>query len=380
MMTNGKLQTDILIVGGGVIGCSIAYYLRKADRDVLVVEQGAIGEQASSAAAGLLAPLGPLSGPGPFADLLLASFALFPSLVPELEDVSGLHLAYAQTGALRTVRNPKRVSALKKRMAAWQPLGLTMHWLTGDEARQLEPALSPAICAAIYAPEESQIAAPQVVRAFAKAARNRGARLHSHTRVTGIQQRKGRVTGITTDQGDTISCNHLIVATGAWAAFCGEWLGITLPVSPLRGQIILLRQPAVSLRQSIFGEAVYLVPKEGRILVGATKEEAGFDTQVTDEGVSWLRDTAIRLVPTLQQCPLESSWAGLRPRTPDTRPILGPVSQWENVTLAVGHNAVGILLSPITGQTIAETIVTDHVPQSIRPFSLQRFNAQAPSV
>src|SRR5437588_10297035 len=171
--------TDIVIIGGGVIGCAIAYHLRKAGVDVTVVDQGEIGGEASSAAAGLLAPLGSLSGPGPLADLMLASFALFPTLVPELEDASGIHMEYEQTGALRVVRNPENVSNLRKRMKAWQPLGLQMYWLTGEEARQLEPTLAPEVCAALYAPAESQVKAPQVVKAFARAAANLGATLHS---------------------------------------------------------------------------------------------------------------------------------------------------------------------------------------------------------
>ncbi len=159
-----KRTTDIVILGGGVIGCAIAYHLRKAGADVAVVERGEIGSQASSAAAGLLAPLGPLSGPGPFADLLLSSFAMFPTLVPELEDTSGIHLHYEQTGALRTVRNPKRIPNLQKRLESWKPLGLEMHWLSGDEARQREPLLSPEISAAIYVPENHKSRPPSLSR------------------------------------------------------------------------------------------------------------------------------------------------------------------------------------------------------------------------
>lgn len=150
-------STEVVIIGGGVIGCAITYFLRKAGVDVIVVERGEIDGQASSAAAGLLVPLGPLSGPGPFADLLLASFAMFPTLVPELEDASGVRLHFEQRGALRTVRDPKRISKLQKRIRAWQHLGLAMRWLNGDEARRQEPLLSPEISAAIYIPAESQI-------------------------------------------------------------------------------------------------------------------------------------------------------------------------------------------------------------------------------
>lgn len=368
-----KRNTDILIIGGGVIGCAIAYFLGKQGREVMVLDQGMIGAQASSAAAGLLAPLGPLSGPGPFADLLLASFALFPTLVTELESMTGLELGYERSGALRTVRSPQRIPSLKKRMAAWQPLGLQMHWLTGDEAREHEPTLAPDICAAIYVPEESQIRAPQLVQALAQAARLQGVELQSQQQVVGVAQSDYTVKGVYTAQREFIACNHLVVTTGAWAAFCGEWLQISLPVSPLRGQIILLPQPTIPLRSIVFGEAAYLVPKGNNVLVGATKEEAGFDNVVTPEGISWLHNTADRLVPSLKEQPILTSWAGLRPKTPDTRPILGPAPHWNNVTLAAGHNSVGILLSPITGQAIAELVITGQVPKVIRSFSLERF-------
>jgi glycine oxidase len=364
---------DIVIAGGGIIGCSIAYHLRKAGVPVIVIDQREIGAEASSAAAGLLAPLGSLSGPGPFADLLLASFALFPSLVPELEDASGIQMEYEQTGALRVVRSPKNVPNLRKRMKAWQPLGLEMHWLTGEEARQIEPTLAPDVCAALYAPEESQIKASQVVKAFAQAAANLGATLRGHTRITGIQQQHGRVTAIETSQGETIACQELVIATGAWAAQWSEWLQIELAVVPQRGQILALHQPAPPLCHIIFGEAAYLAPKrDATVVVGATKEEVGFDKQLTAGGVAWLLSTANRLIPSLEQSAIERMWAGLRPKTPDNLPILGAAPGWENVTLATGHGSVGIMLSAITGKTLAELLVSGAPSELIKPFALNR--------
>jgi len=365
--------TDVVVVGGGVIGCAIAYYLRKAGRAVTVLEQGEIGGEASSAAAGLLAPLGSLSGAGPFADLLLASFALFPALVPELEDASGMRLQYEQTGALRVVRNPKNTPNLRKRVKAWEPLGLHMHWLTGEEARQREPTLAPDVCAGLYVPQESQIQAAQVVQAFAQAAANHGATLRRNTRVTGIQKRNNKVTAITTSPGETITCNHLVIAAGAWAAQWNDWLHIKLPVSPLRGQMLALRQPTPPLHHIIFGEAAYLAPKQdGTVIVGATKEEAGFDKRPTAGGIAWLLNTAIRLMPSLEQSAIERTWAGLRPRTPDNLPILGPAPGWENVTLATGHGSAGIMLSAITGQTITDLVIAGVASELIQPFALDR--------
>jgi len=370
-------STDVVIVGGGVIGCAIAYFLRKRDMAVMVLERGEIGAQASSAAAGLLAPLGPLSGPGPLADLLLGSFALFPELVAELEDASGIRVEYERTGALRTVRNAKRVAGLRKRMEEWQPLGLQMYWLSGDEARQREPLLAADTCAAIYAPEESQVRAPLLVKAFAQAATRLGAVFYSHREIMGLQRHGTRVTDVYTSEGETIACDHLVIAAGAWAARCGEWLGFELPVSPLRGQILSLRQaglPTLPLRHIVFGEGAYLAPKEdGTIVVGATKEEAGFDAHVTADGVIWLLETARKLTPALGQSAVEAIWAGLRPKTPDGQPILGAAPKWENVTLATGHNSVGVLLSAITGQSIAELVATGRTPGIIVPFGLTRF-------
>ena len=365
--------TTAVIVGGGAIGCAIAYHLRKAGVPVTVLDQGEIGAEASSAAAGLLAPLGSITGPGPFADLLLASFAMFPTLVPQLEEASGVGMEYERTGSLRVVCNEKHVPNLRKRMQAWQPLGLQMDWLAGDAVHEREPLLTREVCAGIFAPEESQVRAARIAPAFAQAAARLGAILTSHCRVTGITHTRNNITGVTTERGETIACDHLVVATGAWSAQWSEWLQIPLPVSPQRGQILALRQPEQPLRHIVFGEAIYLAPKQdGTIVVGATKEEAGFEKRLTAGGVAWLLNSAMHLVPALEECAIDRMWAGLRPRTPDNLPILGRAPGWENVTLATGHGSVGIMLSAITGRTIAELVTTGTVPELIRPFKVDR--------
>ena len=368
---------DVVIIGGGVIGCAIAYYLRKSGVEVTVVEKGDIGAEASSAAAGLLAPLGSLSGPGPLADLLLASWSIFPALVPELERASGVHLTYEQSGSLRVARNPKNIDNLRKRMNAWQPLGLEMQWLTGDEARQREALLAPDISAAIYAPEEAQVKAPHVVKAFARAATNLGAKLCAYHKVIGMDFHENKVTRVCTDHGLEIACEHVIVATGAWTRDLERLLDISLPVEPQRGQILTLKQPSSPpppLKHIIFGEAIYLAPKNnGTIVVGATKEEVGFEKHLTAGGIGWLLSTAVRLLPGLEGAAIDQMWTGLRPKTPDNLPILGNAPSLENVTLAVGHGSIGIMSSAITGNSIAELVVTGRVPEIIAPFSVERF-------
>ena len=366
--------TDVVIVGGGVIGCAIGYFLGKAQVDVLLLERAEIGSQASGAAAGLLAPLGPLAGPGPFADLVLTGFATLNALIPQLEEMTGLSVGYEQTGALRVVRNPKRISHLQKRMERWQPLGLQMDWLSGVEVRQQESLLAPDICAAVYAPQESQIHASSLVRAFASAAQQVGVHIEQHQDVDHVLLDGTKVVGVSTKQSEIVKCKTLILASGAWADACASWFQSTLPIQPLHGQLIALPQTTPPLRHIIFGEAAYLVPRGERILVGATKEDRGFDVTVTKHGLSWLYETAGRLVPALGKSEIQATWAGLRPKTPDSHPILGFLPSWDNVVVAAGHNSVGIILSAITGQCIAELVVSRRVAPLIAPFTLERFS------
>src|SRR5258708_38892821 len=254
---------------------------------------------------------------------MLASWKLFPTLVPELEAASDLTLAYEQTGSLRVVHSGKNMGNLSKRMQAWQPLGLEMHWLSGADARQRESHLAAYVSAAIYAPEEGQVKAARVVQAFARAAERQGATLSKRSEILGLRRSGKKVTGVYTAQGDTLACNHLVITSGAWAADCGIWLDLPLPVNPQRGQILALRQPASHLRHIIFAEGVYLAPKNDvTIIVGATKKEVGFNKHLTAGGIAWLLNTAIRLTPVLYDYTTEHMWAGLRPKTPDNLPIL----------------------------------------------------------
>ena len=368
-----KKITDVVVIGGGVIGCAIAYCLSRQHVDVTILERGELGGQASGAAAGLLAPLGPLSGPSPFADLVLAGFSSLLALVLELEEQSGIKMGYERTGALRVVRNPKRVAHLQKRMHSWQSLGLQLYWLSGEEARQRELLLAPDVCAAIYVPGESQIQASSVVQGFARAAQRMGAHIYEQQEVVQLLTNNARVTGVCTRQGETIFCNSVILASGAWAAQCAAWLDVTLPIHPQHGQMLSLPQPSSPLQHIVFGNAGYLVPRGDMLLVGTTKDDRGFDDSTTEQGTSWLYETATQLVPVLRGSKIQATWAGLRPHTPDSHPIVSFLPPWENVILAAGHNSVGVILSALTGQAVAEMVMTGDVPVLWRPFSAERF-------
>jgi glycine oxidase len=198
--------------------------------------------------------------------------------------------------------------------------------------------------------------------------------------VIGLQTKGTQVRGAILSTGEVVACDSLVIAAGAWLAQrWQQWLGVTIPVRPVRGQGVALQQPATTpLTHILFGEGIYLAPKlDGTVAIGATTDEAGFDTSVTEQGIAWLRASAQRLVPALQACCLVRAWAGLRPRTVDRRPILGPVPGWENVVLSTGHGAFGITLSPLSGLALTELLLTGQTPDVLRPFSLDRFLPQA---
>jgi glycine oxidase len=366
--------TDVAIIGGGVIGCSIAYHLSKAGVQASVIEREEIATEASRAAAGLLAPSGVLTGPKAGADLFLASWAITAETIAEIEALSDVQVEYLQTGALHVLTDADDQSQLRRYAEIWQAQGSEATWITGDEVQHFEPLLHHALDTALYLPQVASIRSRLMTRAYAEAARKSGTIFYEHTEVTGLQQGSGRVVGIETAQGQTIHCNRVVIATGAWSAHIGSWLGLTIPVFPARGQILSLIQPTTPLKHTIFGHKLYMVPKmDNTIYVGATVEQVGFDKNNTAGGVAWLLSSAIQLVPELEHAVIAAIWAGLRPWSQDSYPILGKAPGWENVILATGHGAGGFELSAITGKAIAELITTGETPALIQPFGLERF-------
>ena len=202
---------------------------------------------------------------------------------------------------------------------------------------------------------------------------------YTHTEVVALQRAAtgNRITGIWTNQGDLLIGNHFIIAAGAWSARCGTWLDVTIPVRPVRGELLAFQQPSPPVQHIIFDEGIvdediYLAPKpNGTLVVGATKADVGFNSSVSAEGALHLFTVATQLLPVLESSSILRMWAGLRPKTPDSRPLLGSIPPWENVTIASGHGGFGILLSAITGETISELITTGQTHEIIRPFALK---------
>ncbi|MBA3472781.1 MAG: glycine oxidase ThiO [Rubrobacter sp.] len=364
---------DLAIVGGGVIGCSVAYHATRLGARVALVEAERIGSGASGAAAGMLNAQAEAHEPGPFLDLLLSSRRLHKPLGEELYEATGLDPEYVWAGTLRVATD----EASRETFAAehsWQrERGLAARWLDADEVHELEPNLSPRSVAALYLPEDGQVNPPRLVQALALGATLGGARLMEATRVEGLVVEGRRVTGIRTAR-EKISAGAVVLAGGASSTLLSEELGVRLPVHPVKGEILAVNARPAPVRANAWGSECYVVPKrDGRVVVGATEEPGVYDRRPSLGGVAHLSRAAVNLVPELSRAPFASAWGGLRPGTPDGWPILGPVEGWEGLFLATGHYRNGVLLSAVTGESIAALALGEASPFDISPFLQGRF-------
>ena len=366
-------MADVVIVGGGVIGCAIAYHLTAAGATVTLLERGEIGGEASGAAAGMLAPLSESPRPGPFVELCLASLRLFPALADALREETGIDIEYLPSGILRVALTEGEERDLHHRLEWQRPLGLPLEWVDGDALRRLEPRLAPPPYGGLYSPQEHQVSAGRLTQALAQAAARRGAVIQQGVAVTGLLANGRQVVGVGTSAG-RVSGGQVVLAAGPWTSAFGRRLGVPLPVRPVRGQMLAFADLTLSLRHIVWGQAAYLVPKaNGFLFVGATVEDVGFRTSTTVSGQRKLQRGARGLVPSLAHSQIASSWAALRPGSPDGLPILGAVPGWDGLSVAGGHYRNGILLAPISGRLIAQLLTEGKTEVSLAPFSAGRF-------
>lgn len=365
-------SADVVIVGGGVIGCAIAYHLAKNGARVVVVERDTVGAHASSAAAGMLGAQVETTHPGPFVSLCLESRARFPRLAEALYALTGIDIELNRAGLLRLAQNDEEQQALLAR-AEWQrALGEPAEWLDGFALREREPAVSDAVVGALAIPGDHQVNAAKLTRAFAEAAVRLGARIIEHCAVERFLRDGTRVVGVETE-GETYRAEWTVLAAGAWSGVLGRRLGLRLPVGPVKGESLSVVLQAVPFRKTLFAHGCYLVPKQGgRVVIGATEARAGFDRRVTLAAVTQLAAAAKTLVPALAEATFERAWASVRPHSADGLPFLGTVAGHPGLVVATGHFRNGILLAPITGELIAQLIRTGQTPDLLAPFSPDR--------
>lgn len=367
--------SDVIVVGGGVMGCGIALRLRQAGVRVTILERSIPGAEASSAAAGILAPQWEAEGPGPFLDLCLQSRALYPGLAAELRELTSVDIAYRPCGLLRVAFDEADVGHLNA-TATWQRgQGLKAELLDTAQAREVEPHLSERALAALHFPDDHQVDNRLLVRALSMAAARVGATFRSGY-VRGVLEEKGRAVGVDLD-GEPLRADAVVLAAGAWS---GLVQGVPMDprvVRPARGQMIQLQTRLPVLSRIATSKKGYVVPRaDGRVICGSTMEFAGFDKQVTAEGLSRILGMALELCPALGSAPVDSTWAGFRPWTEDHLPILGP-SPLPGLVLATGHFRNGILLAPATAKLAAQVVLGEKPSVDLHPFRYDRFPARS---
>lgn len=373
---SSRAKPKTAIIGGGAIGLAIGWRLAQAGCAVEIFERGEAGKGASWAAAGMLAA-GVETEPGEIAlhGLCRASQGSWPAFAAELEAASGQSVELLQDGTLMVALNRDDAAQLRYTYDFQRAHGIALDWLTGAQARQREPYLHPNLAAAVFCAGDHQVENRKLVRALRTAFLAAGGTLHEHTSVSAIEIVGGRATGIVLGE-QRVAAEIVVLAAGAWS---GEIAGLPPaarpPVRPIKGQMLALRMDPVAplLRHVVWTPRVYLVPRaDGRLIVGATTEERGFDSNLTAGGIYSLLEGAWRALPSVEELPIDEMWVGFRPGSRDDAPLLGPGAV-DGLVYATGHHRNGILLTPVTADTIARYILKGDVAEVIRPFAPTRF-------
>ncbi len=352
---------DLAVIGAGVIGLACAWRAAQAGMSVVVLERDEPGAGASGVAAGMLAPVTEADfGEEALLGLNIESREMWPGFAAELEEVTGLPTGYVDSGALVVAADRDDAEQLRRLHDFQCRLGLDSEWLGPREARSLEPGLSPRIGGAILAPRDGQVDPGAVLAALAQALVNAGGELRSGTEVTALHKDSGHVTGVVTVAGDTVDARRVLVAAGAWSSEGPLAVETAAPeVRPVKGQLLELRvRPGGSLPATrlIRTPRCYVVGRsDGRVVVGATMEEQGFDTTVTADGVFRLLEAAYEVLPDIGELELVRARAGLRPFTSDNAPVVG-AGTVEGLLWATGHGRNGVLLAPLTARQVVDAM------------------------
>jgi glycine oxidase len=372
-------KPNVAIIGAGVIGLGIAWRLAMRGVPVAVFDKGACGAGASHAAAGMLAACAEAE-PGEEALVTLgrASQARWPAFAAELKQASGVDVGLRPEGTLVVALTSDDQARLSHQLVFQQKLGLPLQWITAAETRRREPHLAGKLAGAVFSPEDTQVDNRKLAAALRIAAEAAGAGISEHQAVKTISNDAGRVDGIVLADGRKVAADVVVLAAGAWSRSI-EGLAPELrpPVRPIKGQMLALRMDPTAplLTHVVWAPGAYLVPRlDGRLLVGATVEEKGYDTSLTAGGILTLLEAAWRVVPAVEELPIDEMWVGHRPGSRDDAPILG-TGLIDGLIYATGHHRNGILLTPITADAIAELVFEGAADPAIRPFSIERFGS-----
>jgi glycine oxidase len=373
-----RIAPRVAIIGAGAIGLAIGWRLAAAGCAVTICERDGSGRGASWAAAGMLAAASEAE-PGERALLRLNrhSQTLWAGFARALEAASGMAIGYRDEGTLMIALDRDDRARLQATYEFQRGLGLDLAWLGAAETRDREPHLAPSLAGAVFSPADHQVDNRLLVAALKAAFLRDGGTLRENTPVDAVETTGGRAIGLRVG-GDTIAADYVVLAAGAWSPQIGGLDGIRLFVRPVKGQMLALQMDTAVplLRHVVWAPRAYLVPRgDGRLIIGGTVEERGFDTRHTAGGMLALLEGAWRAVPAIEELPIVESWVGFRPGSRDDAPLLGPCAI-DRLVLATGHYRNGILLTPATADAIAGFVLTGAIDDAIRPFGIDRFTAK----
>jgi glycine oxidase len=365
----------VIIVGAGIAGMAIGWRLAQAGAEVELYDRGLAGRGATWASAGMIAPGAELKDETEeFAALARRSRAAWPSFAAELEAASGCGVGYSEPGSLIVALDDARADMLARHAEGINEFAA--EWLAAQAVRQREPLVSPEARGALHIPGDAQVDNRLVADALRIALERRNIAIHENTDVRGLHITETRARGIVCDKG-IVAGDAVILALGAWLNEFGGAPGELPPVAPVKGQMISMQAPAGTVlpKHLLWGDDTYLVSRGGRILIGATVEDAGFDTSVSADACARLLASAARIVPALRQWPVSEMWAGLRPRTPDGTPVLG-ASSVGGLFVAGGQFRNGILFAPAIADAMQQIVLNSPSAPELRSFDPRRFNGR----
>lgn len=377
------MTAEVLIIGGGVIGLSIARELhKKGVKRIAVVEKGVCGEESSWAAAGMLGPQAEAEADagGPFFDMTLSSRDLYPDFAAELESETGIDVGLDRSGTFYFAFSDEDIRVLRERYEWQKKAGFPVELLSADEARRAEPFASPSVREALFFPGDWQVDNRRLLSALREYAEVSGMQILENTPIERLIVEDNRVVGVETATGE-IRAEQTVLATGAWTSLIK--VGVTdmpFKVEPVRGQIIAFHTAKQLFKHVVYTRRGYIVPRsDGRILAGSTTEFAGFEKATTEAARESMREIASEISPSIAGLVIADHWSGLRPFATDGLPVLGSIAGIEGLTIATAHYRNGILLAPLTAKIVAERLIDGIEHVAFTAFGPDRFRFAAGS-
>lgn len=374
-MVEPHRTSDIVVIGGGIVGQATARALLGARFGVTILDRGPFGKEASWAGAGILAPTADHPVDDPFVRLRYRSAEVYPVWTDQLRDETGIDCGYRRSGGADVALTEQEEEHLRISAGLWRRDGVVFERLPPGDFGRVEPSLTPEARAVYFLPDRAQVRNPWLLKALSEANTRRGVVARPKTTVLNWVRAGPRIESVETTSG-RISAGTFVIAAGAWTGPLLGALGLTIETPPIKGQIVLLRQherEGSPLRRIVENGPRYLVPRgDGLVLVGATEEHSGYDVLPTEQALSDLVRHAARLCPTLARAEVQAIWSGLRPGSRDSRPYIGRVPGLDNVIVASGHRRSGLQMAPATAEAVADLLSDRPTRFSLEPFRLDR--------